>query len=159
MIPNLILAVELRAARFGFAVLETPQQLQDFRASLFNSTGVARRRIARLLSLYQPHDTCAAGAGARYSGDMQSRRVISRIAKNEAKKLGIPWARISERVFKSLFGQYSCHDKYGVAAIVVRWFPELAPRVPPPLEFYDPEPRQMLYFDSIELGTVYLRIT
>jgi hypothetical protein len=46
-----------------------------------------------------------------------------------------------------------------VAAVLALRFPGLAWRVPPPPEFYDPEPRQMLYFDSIALGLMYLERT
>ena len=157
--PNRILAVEIRAARLGYAVLETPKQLCDFGALLFSTPRVARGRIARLLHRYQPAVLVLAGAGARYPRNMQSRRAIARIGKNEAKQRGIPSARISEKEFKTFFGQYFCRDKYDIAAVLAKWFPELAWRVPPPLDFYDPEPRQMLYFDSIALGIAYLLST
>jgi|SRR5579859_7822912 len=154
--PSRILAVEIRALRLGYAVIENSKQLVDFGALLFNSPPEARRRIARLLRTHHPSILVLPGAGARYPRDMQSRRAIARIAKDEAKKLGISSVRVSERDFKSFFGQYSCRNKYDVADILAIWFPELAWRVPPALDFYDPEPRQMLYFDSIALGIAYV---
>ncbi len=92
--PNRILAVEIRAARLGYAVLESPNQLRDFGARLFTSPHDARRRVARLLRTYRPSVLVLAGAGARYPRDMQSRKAVARIGKGEAKKLGIPSVRI-----------------------------------------------------------------
>jgi hypothetical protein len=156
--PTRILAVEIRAARLGYAVFETPKQLRDFGALLFASPRTARRRMARLLHLYRPSVLVLHGVGARYPRDMQARKVTARIARDEARKLAITTARISEPAFKSFFAQYSCRDKYDVAAVLARWHPDLAWRVPPRPKFYDPEPRAMLYFDSIALGVTYLEL-
>jgi len=49
--PNRILAVEIRAGRLGYAVLETPNQLRDFGAAWFDAPVAARSRVARLLRL------------------------------------------------------------------------------------------------------------
>jgi len=156
MQPNRILAVEIRAARLGYAVLEAPKQLRDFGAMLFPSSKTARRCIARLLRLYNPSVLVLHGAGSRYPRNMRSRKRTSRIARGEATKIAVPVALVSDRSFKSFFERHSCRDKYAVAATVARWFPVLAWRVPPMPRFYDPEPRQMIYFDSIALGLVYL---
>ena len=153
-----ILAVEVRAARLGYAVLETPRELRDFGALLFSSPRRARQRVARLISLYRPAVLVLPGMGARYPRDMQIRKRIIRVARDEARKMKIPVVRVHERGFKSFFGQYSCRDKYDVAAVLAQWFPELTWRVPPKLDFYDPEPRQMLYFDSIALVAAYLEL-
>jgi hypothetical protein len=154
--PNRILAVEIRAARLGYAVFETPKQLQDFGAAWFASPRAARSRIARLLRLYRPSVFVLPGAGARYPRDMRVRKAIARIARDEIRKTAIPLVCVSERAFNSFFEQYSCRDKYDMAAAIASWFPELAWRVPLRPKFYDPEPRSMLYFDSIALGVAYL---
>ena len=152
---NRILAVEVRAARLGYAVFESPKTLRDFGASSFSSAFTARSRVARLIRLYRPSLLVLPDAGMRYPKDMRVRRVVSRIARDEARKAGVPTARVSERIFKSFFEKHSCRDKYDIAKAVAAWFPELAWRLPAPLAFYDPEPSQMLYFDSIALGIVH----
>jgi len=151
-----ILAVEIRAARLGYAVLESTNRLGDFGAASFAIPSAARQRIARMLRLYRPSVLVLHGAGSRYPRDMRVRKSIARIAKDEAKKASVAMAVVPERGFKSFFHQFHCRDKYDIAATVAVRFPELAWRVPPPLDFYDPEPRQMLYFDSIALAIVYL---
>lgn len=156
---NRILAVQIRAARLGYAVFESPKQLRDFGAASFPIAATDRSRVTRLFRLYRPVVLVLPGAGSRYPRDMRIRRAIARIVHNEARKAHVPTARVSEKSFKSFFAQYSCRDKYHIAAVIAGRFPELAWRVPPPLDFYDPEPRQMLYFDSIALGMAYLELT
>jgi len=90
---------------------------------------------------------------------MGIRKAIVRIARNEAKKRSIPVARLSDRTVRAFFRQYSCRDKYDVAALLATRFPDLAWRLPPRPKFYDPEPGPMLYFDSIALGLAYLERT
>jgi hypothetical protein len=151
-----ILAVEIRAARMGYAVIESPKELKDFGGAWFPYPKAARSRIARLLRLYGPSVLVLASAAARYPRDARVRKLITRIVRDEARKSSVPTIRVTDQEFDTFFNQYSCRDKYDVAAVLARKFPSLAWRVPPPPEFYDPEPRQMLYFDSIALGLVYL---
>lgn len=159
-LANRILAVEIRAARLGYAVLESPKYLRDFGAATFQSPRAIRSRITRLLRLYQPSVLVLQGAGRRYPRDMRIRKTIARVVRNEAIKAGVSSIRISEQAFKSFFKLYACRDKYEVAALIATWFPELAWRVPPStLSFYDPEPRQMLYFDSIALAVAYFELS
>jgi len=153
-----ILAVEIRAARLGYAVLETPKQLRDFGAAWFDSPAAARARIIRLLGLYRPRVLVLRGASPRYPLNKRNRRPVARIAHNEARRLAIPVAHISELAFGSCFERYACRDKYDVAAVLAAAFPDLASRLPARPKFYDPEPRPILYFDSIALGIAYLEL-
>ena len=155
--PSRILAVEIRAARLGYAVFETPRQLRDFGASVFTDAPTARRRIAGLLRLYRPTVLVLHGVGSRYPRDMRTRKMIARIASDEARKVAISVAWVSERVFQSYFERYSCRDKYDIASVLAALFPELVWRVPPAPDFYDPEPRSMLYFDAIALAVAHLQ--
>jgi hypothetical protein len=157
--PNRILAVEIRAARLGYAVFETPKYLRDFGAAWFDCPAIARSRIARLLHFYQPSVLVLPGGSTRYPRNMRKRRAVARIARDEARKLAIPSARVTEVEFSSFFERYSCRDKYDLAAVLVGWFPDLAWRLPSRPKFYNPEPRSMLYFDSVALGIAYLELT
>jgi hypothetical protein len=153
-----IMAVEIRAARLGYAVFETSKLLRDFGAAWFDFPAAARSRIARLLELYRPSVLVLRGGSARYPRNMRKRKAIARIARDEARKLAIPVARTSELAFSSYFERHSCRDKYDVAAVLAAEFPDLASRLPLRPKFYDPEPRSILYFDSIALGVSYLRL-
>jgi hypothetical protein len=156
--PNRILAVEIRAARLGYAVLEAPNQLRDFGAASFESFATARARIARLLRLYRPSILILRGGSARYPRNTGHRKAVARIARDEARKSAIPVARLTEQVFKTCFERYSCRDKYDVATVLATQFPDLGWRLPSKPKFYDPEPRSMIYFDSIALGYVYRKL-
>jgi hypothetical protein len=156
--PNRILAVEIRADRLGYAVFETPRLLQDYGGAWLDVPGAARSRIGRLLRLYRPSALVLRGGNMRYPRNMRSRKAISRIAKDEAAKAEVPVVWISEQEFTSFFKEYSCRNKYDIAAILATWFPDLAWRVPPQPGYGDPEPRSILYFDSIALGIVHLEL-
>ena len=75
--------------------------------------------------------------------------------RSEARKLNISVVRISERQLNSFFEPFGCHEKYSVAVLVAKWFPETSWRLPTKPNFYDPEPRALLYFDSIALAIAY----
>lgn len=154
-----ILAVEIRADRLGYAVFENPKLLCDFGAAWFEVPGVARTRLARLLRLCSPSLLVLRGGIMRYPRNMRKRKRIIRIARDEAKKFGIPIASITEQEFAAYFERYSCRDKYDVATVLAARFPDLAWRVPLRPKFYDPEPRSILYFDSVALGIAYLDLT
>jgi hypothetical protein len=156
--PNRILAVEIRAARVGYSVLETPNQLRDFGAASFESFATARARIARLLRLYRPSILVLRGGSARYPRNTRPRKAVARIARDEARKSAIPVARLTERVLKACFERYSCRDKYDVATVLATRFPDLGWRLPSRPKFYDPEPPRMLYFDSVALAIAYLEL-
>jgi hypothetical protein len=156
---NRILAVEIRAARMGYAVFEPPRQLQDFGAVSFSAPSLARKRIARLLSLHCPSMLVLHGSGSRYPKDMRVRKTIARIVHSEAETVAVSTSHISENTFKSFFEQYSCRNKYDIATVLAKWFPELAWRIPQAIDFYDAEPAQMIYFDSIALGVVHLALS
>jgi hypothetical protein len=154
-----ILAVEIRAGRLGYAVLETSGHLRDFGAAWFESRAAARARIARMLRLYRPSLLVLRGGIARYPRNSRGRRAVARILRDEARKGAIDVVLMSEAAFNGFFKQYSCRDKYDVAAVLTTWLPTLAWRLPARPKFYDPEPRSMLYFDSIALGVAYLELT
>jgi hypothetical protein len=155
-IPSRILAVEIRAARLGYAVFEKPRELRNFGAAWFTSSSAARSRITRLLRLYRPSLLVLRGGVMRYPRNVPNRKRVARMAFDEARKLRVPVARVLEQEFVSFFERHSCRDKYDIAALLAKWLPDLAWRVPSRPKFYDPEPRSILYFDSIALGIVYL---
>jgi len=151
-----VLAVEIRAGRLGYTVFETPSKLRDFGAAWFDSNVTARSRIARLLRLNRPAMLVLRGFSKRYRQKSRQRRAVMRIASQEARKLTIPVTRINEETLRSHFERHSCRDKYDMARRLTVQFPEIAWRLPVRPKFYEPEPRSMLYFDSIALATTYV---
>jgi len=154
--PTRILAVEIRAARLGYAVFETPRELRNFGGTWFDSPKVARANIARLFNLYRPSIVVIRGGVMRYPRNMAKRQRIARIVCDEGRKLAISIKRVVSKDFDRFFGSHLCRDKYDVAVTLSQWFPDLARRIPSRPKFYDPEPNSILYFDSIALGIVYM---
>jgi hypothetical protein len=153
-----ILAVEFRAGRLGYAVLESPLRLNDFGAACVLSLASARSRIARLLRIWRPTILVLRGTSFRYRFISRQRRPVVRVALDEARKAGIPVARFTEEGFNAFFERHSCSDKYEMAEYIAASIPEMAWRLPPRPKMYDPEPRTILYFDSISLAFAYLEL-
>lgn len=151
-----IVAVGIRAARLGYAVFDQSEELVDFGAAWFDSEETERLRIATLLRRFHPSILVL---GKRGRGDTRRYDVwqkVERIVRSEAKKLSITVAWLTEQEFKLYFRNQSCGNKHDIAAHVAVRFPDVSWRLPPRRKFYQPEPRSMLYFDSIALGIVYL---
>jgi hypothetical protein len=156
---NRILAVEIRAARIGYAVFEFSGKFLDFGAGWFDSPSTARSRINRLLGLFRPSLLVFRKAERRHSQKSIVSRAVAKAVRNEARRLGIPIAYVSQRVLKTFYQRNSCRNKYEVAALLADWHPEIAWRLPKKRKFYGPEPRVMIYFDSAALGEAYLGTT
>jgi hypothetical protein len=112
-------------------------------------------RISGFLTAFRPSVLVLRGA-SRYRSRLW--RSVTRSAHREAGKRSIPVARVAQREVTEFFNRQSCRNKYDIAALVAAWFPEIAWRLPPRRKFYEPEPRAMLYFDSIALATAYIRL-
>ncbi|HEY6763222.1 MAG TPA: hypothetical protein VI386_00495 [Candidatus Sulfotelmatobacter sp.] len=155
--PARVLAVEIRAARMGYAIFENHKRLLDFGAAWFDSPGTARLRIARLLRLSHP-SLLVVRSGSSPRSQKALRKSVARTVYSEARKLSIPVARVSNIALKRYFETFSCRDKYAVATLLATRFPEIAWRIPERRKFFDPEPRVMIYFDAMALGVVYMDI-
>jgi|ERR1700722_6938604 len=153
--PIRILAVEIRAARLGYAVFESPKRLLDFGAAGFDSPEAARRRIVRLFRLSHPSLLVLRSASYQLKKALV-RKSVARIVCREARKLSIPVASVSNIALKRYFQVNSSRSKYDVAASLATRFPEIAWRLPERRKFYDPEPRAMIYFDAVVLGAAQM---
>ena len=153
-----ILAVEIRADRLGYAVFESPEQLLDFGSAWFDSMSVARSRIVKLLGRVRPSLIVLRQVRPHGPRRMAAWHALTRMMRDEAKKRSIAIGCVTEKAFVEFFIRYSCQSKYDIAALLATWFPETAWRLTAKREIYAPEPRAMLYFDSVALGIAYLRL-
>jgi hypothetical protein len=154
ILPSRILAVEVRSARFGYALFEKPRRLIDFGATSFDSPLTARSRIRRLLQFSHP-SLLVLRKSLRRKASAQS---VVTVIRNEARKCAVPLIFIANRSFKSHYDSHSCRTKYDRAVFIAKLIPEIAWRLPPSRKFYEPEPLAMIYFDSIALAVAHLEL-
>src|SRR6185437_8823707 len=155
ILPSRILAVEVRSARFGYALFEKPRRLIDFGATGFDSPVTARLRIRRLLRFSHP---TLLVLRKKDRSKATPAKTIARIIRKEAKGYSVPVRCITDRSFKKYYDSHSRRTKYDRAVLLATVFPEIAWRLPPRRKFYEPEPLAMIYFDSIALGMMDLEL-
>jgi hypothetical protein len=149
-----ILAFDVRARRFGFAVFEGPDELLDWGVKSFrhgvNAVKVpASQKVTTLLSEFQPNLIVTEKSPAR-----QNARLTGTI-RRLARKQNIPVRMVSRAtVRKWLPGQE--RNKYGIAMVVSDRFPELADRVPTKRKPWQSEDYRMSIFDAMALGLTYI---
>jgi hypothetical protein len=149
-----ILAFDVRARRFGFAVFEGPDELLDWGVKSFrhgvNAVKVpACQKVATLLSEFQPNLIVTAKFPARQNAWLTG--TIRRLAR----KQNIPVRMVSRATVRKRFPGQG-RNKYAIAMVVSDRFPELADRVPPKRKPWQSEDYRMSIFDATALGLAHM---
>ena len=155
-----ILAIDLRARKFGYAVFEEPKRLIDWGSSTYPSgeigAHVASQRVAVLLKLFHPStvvikkDRCT---GVRKISVVKD--IIKQIRRETASR-STPVVLIGHRTISRVFRIFRVHAKYDIATMLATTFPELLWRLPPKRKIWQGEHRRMGAFDAIAVGFAYL---
>lgn len=150
-----ILALEIRAARFAFVVMEISRGIIDCGVKrahpLHDGRAPIRKKFADLFDEFSPTvmiiRRVAAAAPATTC-------ILSRIATEEAKKFAIPHRVIDRDTVKQIFVGHS-NNKDGIAAAVLKRFPELSLKLPAKRKCWQSENYWMSVFDAAALGLAY----
>ncbi len=151
-----ILVLDLRADRIGYAVFEAPNRLLDYGASRFDSPGVAKARVGTLLRTFHPSVAVLRRVRSRSTRQNTRWTCGLRIIRAELRRFSVPVKSVTERSLKQFFKDFGCRNKFEVAALLARQYPELAWKLPRKRKSYEPEPWTMTYFDAISLGIIYM---
>jgi hypothetical protein len=150
-----ILAFDVRASKFSFAVFEGPEELLDWGERNFrhgvNAVAIpASHKVAALLSEYEPDAVVLEEISLRKNG-----RLLGTI-KRLTKKQRIP-LRIVSRA--SIRAEFPTHDqgRHVVVMAIVERFPELADRAPSKRKAWQSEDYRMSIFDAVAIGLTYIR--
>lgn len=161
-IPKRLLALELRASRLGFVVLESPTGLLDWgvRSSLEKHTGkmayVLADRVAILLSFYKPN---AVVVRIRlYTTVAQKRRFHALVlaVRKAAMRSPTKFCTLTPTQVKRHFASSGFLTKHAIATHLVNEFPELTWKLPPKRKPYENEAPAMLMFDALANGVAFL---
>jgi hypothetical protein len=150
-----LVALDVRAQRIGYVVLEAPEQLLAWG---MRSSGARYRAgwIADLIRLYQPSAVVIRAIKRGHRRDTPgSRRIVSAI-RREARHSSVAVVFVTDAARKKLFSRYGKPTKYQIAPLLAAKFPELKARLPPPKRRWKPEPRKMSVFDAAQAGIVCL---
>ena len=151
-----ILALDLRARRFGYAVFEGPRRLLDSgtRANVAGrpeESGTSARALSEFLKLWSP----ATIVIKKQRWELASEWAIREALLNQAKARSIDIRLLDQTQLNYRFRQLGCSTKEDVAEVLAKIFPELIWTLPPKRKVWESEHPRMSVFDAIALGLVY----
>jgi len=155
-----ILAIDLRPKQFGYAVFEGPKRLLDMGGASYRPGGVvgaaaARRSIVRLASVFLPSVIVVKRIRQKISRNSPGVEPILRAIRSEAVSRSIPVCLITRKEIREVFSAFRSKNKYEIATMLVRIFPELLWKLPPERKFYESEHPGMSAFDAVALGYTF----
>ena len=155
-----ILAIDLRHRRFGYAVYEGHRILRDSGLRVYRAVGdaevaMASKRLAVLLKSFSP----SAIVVKRERWDRaQTNPHIKSLAKEMmrvASAHSVPIFLLEQDAVRKTFNNMGCETRDDIAAALARIFPELHWRLPPKRRPWQSEHPRMAMFDAIALGLTY----
>jgi len=153
------LAIDPSTRGFGFAILEGPNRLIDWgvKETKTDKQKRALESIAELIDFYQPAVLAvedSSGKGSRRCGRVG--RLIDRIEKLAVKN-NVKVRRFSRLEVKKTFAEVGAKNKYEIALVIARRFPELQPRLPRFRKPWMSEDYRMSIFDAVAFANAYFR--
>jgi GNAT superfamily N-acetyltransferase len=154
---RLVLAVFPSARGFGFAAFEGSQSLIDWgtRRIAGDKNAVSLDKIEELLEFYGP-DTLVL-EDYRGDGSRRARRIEELIESAEKlarhKRVGLQ--TYSRGEIRKSFALYGAVNKYQVAQVIAKKFPELGHHLPPPRKIWISEDPRMRIFDAAALAFTF----
>lgn len=156
----IILAIDLRHRRFGYAVFEGHRTLQDSGLRVYRAVGeaeaaMATKRLEGLLDSFSPSAIVVKKERwdrAQFSFHIKSLvEVMTKVATAHS----IPILLIADNDVRRTFRNMGCETRDEIAAALARIFPNLHWKLPPKRRAWQSEHPRMAMFDAIALGLAY----
>ena len=155
----MVLALDLRLRRFGFAVLEGPRELlewgvKNYRSAGKNDAAVVQKRIGSLLTLFLPSVIVVKHTPDRNGKRRHQYEPIVKAIEYSAGRQSAEIVLVRRNEVRSVFGRPGI-TKYEIAAHIAALFPDLTWKLPPTRKFYENEHHNASIFDAVSLGLTY----
>lgn len=158
---NRLLALEIRASRFGYAAFEWSGELVDWGNSWFLAqcgplNATVLNRISGLIQRHRPHTVVV--RSRKYFGTQTNQRVKTamRLIRNEAKGQQIKFASLTTYQIRNALDSQADKSKYETAARIAKRYPELKWQLPRKRKSYESEVPRMAVFGAIAVGMAQL---
>jgi hypothetical protein len=153
--PVKVLAIDLHPLSFGYVMFDGPDEVLDWGIKSFrhgvNAVKVPPNvKLALLLDHYGPDVVLIKEPRVARLKEMV--RAITNLAQSRR----IPVRRISGPSVRRAFPDEN-HNKYQIASVIAKRYPELSPRLGPRRRFWEAEKYSMSIFDAAAIGIAYLR--
>jgi hypothetical protein len=158
----LLLAIEARRSRFGYALFDGPKRLLDWGASMVPShlsdqcaLDAARKRAATVLQRGVPAALVINRPRRTKAGLTATVGPVLRSILSEARASEIPVHFLGREEIRTAFGAFRVHSREEIAWMLTSSFPELLSRLPQKRKKWQPEKRGMVVFDAVAIGFAY----
>jgi hypothetical protein len=158
----LVLAIEARRSRFGYALFEGPKRLLDWGGSTVPpglagraAIETARKRVASVLSRGSFEAIVVKPPRRTQTGPTAAVGPVFESLHREAAALKIPVYFMSRKQIREAFHILRARTKDEIACVLVGVFPEIIARLPLKRKKWQPEKRGMIVFDAIATGLAY----
>jgi Holliday junction resolvasome RuvABC endonuclease subunit len=112
----------------------------------------AARRIAALFERFAPSVVAIELSAGEKAINPSGLRLIHHEMRKEAAHLSIPVCLLNRIKVREAFCDFGVRSKDDIAALLVRMFPELQPKLPPKRRLWEPEYFSMPMFDAVALA-------
>ncbi len=158
--PKRLLALDIRASRFGFAVFESPTRLLDWGVRSFGEQGerltsAVSDRIGTLLAFHKP--SAVVVRNREYHSADQNKRFVAIVAliKAETRRHSTKFCVLTKRQVQKRFSQSGPVTKHDIASRLAEKFDELSWRLPERRKSYQSEAPIMAVFDAVANGIAF----
>jgi len=160
-LPKRLLALEIRASRLGFAVLEGSTRLLDWGVRSFGEQNEKLRsavsdRIATLLAFHKP--SAVVVRVRKYHSAAQNKRFLAIVAavRAETTRNSTKLFVLTSRQVRARFDPNGEITKHEIATILAKQFEELSWKLPGRRKSYQSEAPAMLVFDALANGVAFV---
>jgi hypothetical protein len=161
----LILAIEPRHTRFGYALFEAPDRLLDWGASavapvlnMRAALQTSRRRVSALLKRSNPMLLVLKRPRRTKTGKTATTGPILKAILHEAVERRLPVHFLNREEIVNAFHVHEAANDEQIAEIIANMFPELLMRLPPKRNRkWQSERRVMVVFGAIATGLAYFQ--
>lgn len=157
-----VLALDIRARRLGFVVLEGPDRILDFGVRFFASSpdssglaALAARKVAGLVLYFRPDLVLLRGNSRRSLRNRPARHRALKAIRTELQSLHVPVKFIRESHVQHHFKKLGRLDRYQMAESLAARYTQLAWRLPPKRKSWQSEQAIFCVFDAVALAAVH----
>jgi hypothetical protein len=151
-----LLALNIRATRIGYVLFEGPERLLDWGTRTI-PRGNGLTRVASLIALTSPSEIVICQARRKRDVDARDAFRIAALVRREAALRSIPFTFAGVKDLQEVLLALRAANKYEMAAVAARTYPEILWKLPPSRKRWQTEPRVMLVFDALVSGLAYWR--
>jgi len=158
-IEPLLLALAVRASRYGYAVFNGPTRLLDWGAgeivSHDSGNAVGMRRVAFLFRHFPPSAVALTWSVDRKAPHHARALTFANFVHEQAALQQVPVIAVKSDAINYAFKDLRAHTKYDIAEALTRIFTELAWKLPPRRKSWHNEHHMMIVFDAVAIGFAY----